>query len=618
MAFMKHGLKWGDDYDGASVERKMLQSGGVWKGKGLGLFEHFKRYAAYLWPEDAQTRWTDLLLKEILEHQFTSVIGPGSSWKTGTISRIALMDWSLFPDCTYIIVSSTDMEGLRARVFGEIAKLWGRAHDRFEWFPGNLVDHKCALTYEDVKDDTVRDMRNAVIGVPCRSSQGKFLGMSRYAGRKNRRVWCIGDEFQFMERSILEAQENLVSNGENLVPGVYPPNYQDPAEAGMPIRGYKGVFIGNPNPTRPENPLHVVSEPPHGWASLPNDGKTRCWDAKQVPGSVVKCRVVNLDGRDSPNNDYPHPKWPHLVHANRIAKYAKDSEGYWSQGVGVVMLGLAGLKVITKELCDQFHAFDDVIWKGDNPTIKIGALDAAYGGVGGDRCVLMYGEFGECIDGVTRLLIQPHIILPVRILPKKTPEDQIASMSKEHMEAQMVKPENFFFDARGGCAMSFSRIWSNQVNVVEFGGRPTDRPVGHGVESMTEDAYGNQRPKVAWEFYSKFVSELWWSARLAVESDQIRGMTEEVVYDGQPREWYKVAGDKIEIETKKEMKKRTGESPDIFDCFVTLLEGARRRGFKIQQLGDRKENGLEDRYDWLHKQDEERAEIRNAHRLQMV
>lgn len=617
---VRYGLEWEDGCDDASIERRMLQRGGSLHGCGHGLLFHFEKYAKALWPEDAQTRWTRLIYEEVLEHQFTSIVGPASSWKTGTIARLALMDWSLFPDYTYIIVSSTDMDGLQARVFGELARLWARANERFEWFPGHVVDHKSAITFESVDDDTVRDMRNSIIGVPCRSAHGRFLGLGKYSGRKNRRVWCISDECQFMERSFLDAQENLISNGENLVQGLYPMTYPEVSERGKPLRGFKAVFLGNPNPTRPENPLHLISEPIHGWNALANDGKTKCYDARQVPGSVVKARVVMLDGRDSPNNDYPYgqPRWPHLIHAARLDKYAKDSESYWSQGVGFVMLGLAGLKIITKELCEQFHAFDEVIWKGERPTIKVGALDAAYGGVGGDRCICMWGEFGECVDGIWRLMVKGTIPVPVKIMRKKTPEDQIAEFCKEQMQIAGVLPENFFFDGRGGVALSFARIWSNQVNVIEFGGRPTDRPIGNGVDAMVTDEYGRKRPKLAWEFYSKFVTELWWSGRLAVEADQIRGLTEEIVYDGQPREWYKVAGDRTEIETKKEMKKRTGESPDIFDAFVTLLEGARRRGFVIQALGDKAQIGLDRKYEWLEEMATEQREIKRSHVLQMA
>ena len=64
----------------------------------------------------------------------------------------------------------------------------------------------------------------------------------------------------------------------------------------------------------------------------------------------------------------------------------------------------------------------------------------------------------------------------------------------------------------------------------------------------------------------------------------IRGLTNDIVLDAQPREWYKVAGDKIEIEVKRDMKKRTGVSPDLADYACSGVEGARRRGFIIERI----------------------------------
>jgi hypothetical protein len=183
----------------------------------------------------------------------------------------------------------------------------------------------------------------------------------------------------------------------------------------------------------------------------------------------------------------------------------------------------------------------------------------------------------------------------VKIDPKQIPEDQIAMFTKDKMEEAGVLPQNFFFDGRGSMAMSFARIWSPQVNSIEFGGRATDRIVEG--EFMREQD-GRQREKKAFEHYSKFVSELWWSWRYAVEADQIRGLTLDLVMDAAPREWKKVSGDRKEVESKREMKKRTGVSPDLADCFVTGLEGARRRGFIIKRLttGNPEED---DRKNWL-------------------
>ena len=69
---------------------------------------------------------------------------------------------------------------------------------------------------------------------------------------------------------------------------------------------------------------------------------------------------------------------------------------------------------------------------------------------------------------------------------------------------------NFFFDStgRGTLMNAFGRIWDTGIVGVEFGGKPTERRVSKQISTLCKD------------YYSKFVSELWWSVRLAVESKQ--------------------------------------------------------------------------------------------------
>lgn len=584
---LSYGLEWPKEWSNAQIERHMIQNGGYTEvgGKryGLGLFQHFKNYWAEVWPDDSQTRWTDLILKEVLENQFVSIIGGGSTWKSGTIARIAMMDYSCFPECTGILVSSTDLKGLEQRIFGEMKMLWSRAHELHDWWPGNVVDHKKVISTDNVSEDKIRDVRNGIIGIACTSDSGVFLGLGKFSGFKNRRVWCISDEAQFMQMAFLQAQENLLSNGPLLLPGYEPEGSE---EAGKPARGYRGVFIGNPNPTRPENPLHLLSEPEGGWSVIPDDSKTHVWNSKRVPGTVVKCRTLCLDGADSPNNDFPlvngHPRWVHLISAQRLAQYDPESDGYWSQGRGVVRFGMTGKKVITKEMCEQFHALDGIIWD-DGDLTKIGYLDAAYGGVGGDRCVTGYLEFGKCVDGKIRLFVHPSIIVPVMIRKDMMPEDQIANFCKDKMEQAGVSPDNFFYDGRGAMGSALGRIWNPMCNAIEFGGRPSKRPVS-GVYRQDE-VTGVKSQVLADEYFSKFVSELWFAVRHVVEADQMRGITLDIILDGAPREYYEVKGQKKEIETKADMKKRTGRSPDLFDGLCIGVEGARRRGFQIMKLG---------------------------------
>jgi len=412
-----------------------------------------------------------------------------------------------------------------------------------------------------------------------------------------------------MQRSLLDAQDNLISNGPNLVPGIV--RDAKASDHGLPLRGYKCVFIGNPNPTQPDNPLHIVSEPENGFGAEQEDGKTKVWNCKKLADHPVKCRCINLDGLDSPNTPYPidKPRYPHLAGPHKIALYTEGSESYWSQGRGVFKFGLAAFKVVTREVCEQFHALDRIEWAG-KPTTKIGMCDAAYGSVGGDRCPLGWMEFGECVDGKTRLFLHPHWLVPVILRKDMIPEDQIAAFCREKMESVGVPPENFFFDGRGSLAMSFARLWSPRVNAIEFGGTPTERIVG---DIMATDDNGVQRPKTAREHYSKFVSELWWSWRYVIESDQMRGLTYPIIDDASPREWRKVKGDRIEVETKADMKKRTGVSPDLADMVVTGVEGARRRGFVISKLGKTVKMGDSD--DWMQDAQNEFDAIIKSHLL---
>jgi hypothetical protein len=83
------------------------------------------------------------------------------------------------------------------------------------------------------------------------------------------------------------------------------------------------------------------------------------------------------------------------------------------------------------------------------------------------------------------------------------------------------------------------------------------------------------------DYYSKFVTELWFSVRLAVESGQFRGLTEEACKEFCEREWKMTSGNKIEVESKEEMKLKTGRSPDLADAVAIGLFGARQRGFAI-------------------------------------
>ena len=67
----------------------------------------------------------------------------------------------------------------------------------------------------------------------------------------------------------------------------------------------------------------------------------------------------------------------------------------------------------------------------------------------------------------------------------------------------------------------------------------------------------------------------------------MRELPNDVMKDGCSREYGRSKGNKLFVESKHDPKarERMRRSPDLFDWLVTLIEGARQRGFKIRRLG---------------------------------
>lgn len=598
MALEHYGLIHSTATDQLQIEFAMIKAGGKWVGKdgqtyGLGLFEHYKRAQILMWPSDYHHRWSDLQLQEILSNTMTVVLGPKDTGKTKVcLARFALTDYFCFPDNTLIICSSTTLAALETRVWGEIKSMFASAKDQYDWLPGVVLESKHAIVTDDLTDECVisRDMRKGILCVACKTSGGSFTGISSYVGMKQQRRRHLGDEFQFMSPAMMDSIANMNSGD------------------------YKGVFVGNP--IGQNDPLDQLSEPECGWDSHPEPEKTTVWKNRRFLNS----RTICLYGPDSPTFDFPDgaQRYRGLINADSIARvvagYGKDSHQYYSQCLGVRKVGLTARRVITKQLCRTMGAFDSIVWDG-TPTTKVAGLDAAYGGVGGDRCVGGHAEFGTTVEGKVGILLHPPQIVPVSARnPSVSPEDQIALWQKNYCENHGIPPENFGYDStgRGTMGNAFSRNWSVHTEAIEFGGSPTNRPVS--LDMYIYDPVTRQRRlKTCKEHYSKFVTELCFTVRYAIESRQLRGLTEQVADEGCQREWKEVAGGRIEVESKVDMKQRIGFSCDLFDWAAIVLEMARRRGFVISKLGS--SEALETNNDWIWELIDKQRAIRKRYSL---
>jgi hypothetical protein len=565
------------------IEMEAIKRGGRWKEygveQGLGLRHHYKSACKLIWPWIDWHRWTELCNHEIRRDgaKVTVLMGPGSCSKTNSAGWEYLLDYYCSPNDTLVLISSTTIQGLELRVWGEIKMMHERALERFPWLPGYLIDSKHCITTDELGEDEIdesiktRDLRKGVMGIPTIQG-GKSIGLGRWQGIKQKHIRLVADDCTAMASVFLSAFANLNNNVD-----------------------FQAIICFNPDDIL--DPGGVAAEPVDGWSGHLEPTKTTVWDTKFFNG-----RCVNLVGLDSPNFDYPQdkpPRYPYLVSQKKIdetiSAFGKDSFEYFSQCLGIMKISQMSRRVITRDLCRQFHAMDGAVWDGSE-MIKIGATDAAYGG---DRCVGGYAEFGRCMDGKIRLQFYPPHTVPVRSKTGEpmAEEDSISEYEKNYFESQEVKPENYFHDStgRGSLGTSLSRIWSSKCNPVEFGGAPTKRPVT--MDTFTDDkTTGEHRLKRCDEHYFKFVSEMWFSLRYAIEADQIRGLPEDVMNELCSRIWERVANDKIAVESKLEMKERTRKSPDLGDWAAIILEGARRRGFAISKLSNSESEAKDDGY----------------------
>lgn len=549
----KYGREWPANTPDLAIEMTCIRTG---QSPHPAVY-HYEQMRRIIWPHLDSHRWHVLCTNEIFKNKVTVLMGPGSSGKTHEAAWSRLAEYWVFADEICVLVSSTDLRGLELRVWGEIKSLFQQGKDRFPWLPGNLIDSRHCISTDAIDEEKARDLRKGIIGIPC-IQNGKFVGLGKYAGIKQKKMRLVADEAQFMGASFLSAFANLDKNID-----------------------FRAIVLGNPNDLL--DPLGKAAEPLEGWESYMDVDKTTVWKTRFMDGCCV-----NLIGTDSPNNDYPEnepPRFPYLISRQKIKStlsfFDENSIEYRSQCVGNMRVASYERRVISKQICEKFHAFDEPVW-GDGNRVKIMALDAAYGG---DRCVGGYAEFGRDPNGKNIIYLHPPEIVPITVSNNLLPEDSIAIWCREFAERNGISPSNFFHDStgRGSLGTALAREWSSQCVPIEFGGPATKRPVS--LDHFTIDPKTKSKRLLRCdEHYVKFVTELWFSCRYAIEAGQIRGLTQDVMEEGCMREWKPVNGFKKCLESKEDMKLRVGRSPDLFDWFSIIVEGARRRGFIISKL----------------------------------
>lgn len=568
-----------------AVEIEIIKAGGQYKNRklnkmvGMGLEYHFKKAVSLIWPNLKWHAWNDLFVREWLKNKYVGVMGPANSSKTNTAAFCHLLMYYCFPECTTVIVCSNTKESLENRIWGEMKKLHREACNRYRWLPGNLIEGKLRIVTDDRSEaEEGRDFRNGLMGVAAYVG-GAMRGISSLVGIKNKHLYICGDELQTLPKAFLDSLSNLMK-------------WRDGTR--------KCTGMGNPSDTL--DSLGCLCEPAAhlgGWDSgIDQTPRTKTWPTRW-PGGIC----IQFCGSDSPNSAVPvdaPPPFPFLISKKDMeddaAKWGIDDWHYTMFNEGRMPRGQGSRRVITRQMCVKFGAQSPALWLNSNWT-WIAFLDAAYRGVGGDRCIfglLRYGLEAKPLDAENMIsnLVEQNlppekrnnilelvktVPIPINTESGDLPEDQIVSFVQRECEDAHIPPENFYFDAgmRTSLVSAFSRVWSPKVNSIDFGGKASERQVSANIQVKCRDYYFN------------FVTELWYNVRHIIEAGQFRGMSEDVMLEGCAREWMRVGSNKIQVEPKEELKKKTGRSPDLFDALVCGCWGALEKGFVIRNMNAR-------------------------------
>lgn len=592
-----YGYDWPYD-DPIDVEIDCIRRRGKWQAQGRwygeGFFHHYKALQSAIWPWKKWDPWSELILQNLIVNRFTILAGPANASKTHSVAAYILARYICFPVNNCSLVSSTDSRSLELRIWGEIKKLWNEARARYEDTPGRIIESK-QMIVTDNKYDKATDYRNGIIAIPCMVG-GSFVGLGKYVGIKSGAVFLAADELQFMATAFGDGISNMSKNA-----------------------GFKGA--GCLNPKDRTDTAGKLAEPEGGWETYAPTGKTMIWKTRFVGG---KC--IQLDGRDSPNNtakDGEGWPFPHLINREDIqrdiAYYGEDSIQVSMMDYGIFPKDAQARRVITRSMCERHRAQEEPIWSHE-PLLYLFVIDAAYGAVGGDRCVGIEMAFGKCADGVVRLAFvgQPNVI-PVKndleddqgkpILPESQIVRWVRAYCENPMRLSPIPLGHIGFDStgRGSLVKAFADEWGNEFHAVEFGGPPSDRPVSAKIQTPCNIYYFNM------------VSELWFNVSTLILADQCRALPTAVMEEFCMRAWDLVKDKKVQVEPKSSTtgkpgcKQRMGRSPDLADCATVGVEVAQRIGFQLGQGG---EGASKQTPRWLQELLERQKEVKMAHRLQ--
>lgn len=507
---------------------------------GLGAHKHFRNAWRIVWPHFDWNEWAKILVEAWCLYDRISIMGHGAAGKTYNLAFCAYLDWLAHPFETMTSLTTVTADGLRLRMWGDLM----RAHESVSPEIKKMLkvystsNRMCVMfDTEAAGGERTHEFDKYIIEGMATSRTADASG--RIRGKHAPRKRLILDEADDMPEVIYDTFANVRTDPDVKI-----------VDMSNAIDRYSN--------------FGQACEPAGGWASIHDTDLF--WKTKN--GGIC----IHLDGLQNPNvkagldkdgrKRYSYMLGPTEIEAIR-RDHGEDSKEWWSYVRGFFPPDGIVAKVWPSASIER--AKPPLVF--DFEPEPCATLDPAFAY---DDCVIHRGEKGRIRDGRKAINGVESIKITTKQGPGFEPEDyQVAHEVMRLCKIWNVAPINFIMDKTGngrGVYAILQKEWNPDVIGINYWGEATERPLRAGQTDKSVD------------IVRYFVSELWFRASYLAYDGLLGGLSRlhpKTLEDLNIRRYETKQfskGKLMQVETKDELKKRLGRSPDNGDAFSQFGE----------------------------------------------
>lgn len=488
------------------------------------------------------------------EHYFAEGAIHHNSGKSDSAAVFAIVEWLAAPSETLFLVCSTTLKGARLRIWKSITELWNALEAQWEAqgvsMPGRMVQSEGHIKGVDATGKVSDGLGILLIaaGKDDEAQADKKLkgakAPSTQIPEKGGRLRLIADEFSDLGMCVYTALVGNLSSNEDF------------------------KAIGMSNPGSKLTPFGKFVTPKAGWDSL--SAGMESWET--ILGICLSFDSYSSPRLTEPDGDKRFTWMQSRTDIERMRKHlGEDSLEFWAQVRGMFCpTGMERTVWSELELLSAMPKVEAHEW--DHPPDKrCASLDPGFV-TEGDRSPVCWAEFGTVKGRKTMNFLGFQIVAETagKSVNDKgedvplTVSENVINQFRDICNFHQVPPKQAGFDGTGA-GITFGQWlhtkWSHAVHAINFGGKPVERRA----DSQNEET-----------IYKNRVTQLWVQPKALVREKQIRGVPMEIIEELCQRKWHEKrhTGTCACVEEKKDMKKRTGKSPDLGDAFCILVDVA--------------------------------------------